>query len=75
MEGKMRKVVDVAYPGQSEKVRVGLGVKVLRAYNDGTIEVRFLTWRDRPYPEPTLQWEEFYKKYRGHPAVERGRQI
>jgi hypothetical protein len=70
MEEKVRKVVDVAYPGQSERVRIGLGVKAIFAYSDGTVACRFLTWRDRPYPGATLTWEEFSRKYSGHPTVE-----
>jgi hypothetical protein len=66
-----RKIVDVAYPGQSERVRVGLGVTVVIVYDDGTIRCPSLTWRDRPYPQATLTWEEFARKYHGHPIVDR----
>jgi hypothetical protein len=70
MEYRMR-VIDVSYPGQSEYVRVGLGITVVIVYDDGTIRSPSLGWADRPYPKETLPWGEFYKKYKGHPIVER----
>ena len=65
------KVIDIAYPGQSDAVRVGLGVTAIVVYDDGAVRCRSLTWEDRPYPLATLPWEEFARKYSGHPIVDR----
>lgn len=63
-------VIDLAYPGQSQAVRVALGITAVAVCADGYVHNLSLGWRDRPHPRETMSWEAFAAKYRGNPIVD-----
>jgi hypothetical protein len=58
-----RDVLGIAYPGQSESVRVGIGVTCWVAEVDGRVRSPSLTWQDKPYPDATHSAAEFERLF------------
>ena len=61
-ERQMKRYIAVAYPGQSERVRVGLG-RTAWVLEEGAEYARSVSlgWQDRPYPPATHSPEEFLR--------------